>query len=367
MPFDVADFPGASSDDRAASWRSRRQVSWWLFIIAAMVLVMTGIGGLTRLTGSGLSIMEWAPIMGTVPPVTQSEWERLFALYKQIPQYTLVNADFVLDDFKRIFWLEWVHRLWGRALGLAFVLPLVWFWVKGHVSHRLALRLSVLFILGALQGAVGWFMVASGFFPDMTSVSAYRLVLHLGLAVGLYAGILWTGLTVFRGPANGSPAIRLTHLATLVTTVLLTMTIMAGGFVAGTKAGLTFNTFPLMDGSLIPDGYGSLTPFVLNMTENVAAVQFNHRLLATITLVVGLVTVVIALRERIDGLPIWAPLTLGGLVTLQYALGIATLLHVVPMGLAVAHQVCALLVLTIALILLHMTRAGRPEGRSSRT
>lgn len=363
MPFDVADFPGASSEDRAASWRSRRQVSLWLFIIAGMVLVMTGIGGLTRLTGSGLSIMEWAPIMGALPPVTDAEWERLFALYKKIPQFALVNADFLLADFKRIFWLEWVHRLWGRVLGLAFVLPLIWFWVKGHVPHRLALRLSALFVLGALQGAVGWFMVASGFFPDTTTVSAYRLVLHLGLALALYVGVLWTGLTVFRGAPTGSTAVRRTHVAALVTTVLVIVTVLAGGFVAGIKAGLTFNTFPLMDGDLIPDGYAALTPFLRNLTENVAAVQFNHRLLATITLVAGLATAVIGLRLQPALLPPWAPLAMGGLVIAQYGLGIATLLYVVPVTLAVLHQVCAMLVLTAALILLHMTRGSRPDER----
>lgn len=366
MPFDVADFPGASSEDRAASWRSRRQVSMWLFVIAAMVLVMTGIGGLTRLTGSGLSIMEWAPIMGALPPVTDAEWERLFALYKQIPQFALVNADFLLTDFKRIFWLEWVHRLWGRVLGLAFVLPLMWFWVKGHVPLRLALRLLAFFALGGLQGAVGWFMVASGFFPDTTTVSAYRLVLHLGLAMALYVGILWTGLTVFRGTPSGSMLVRRTHVAALVTTVLVIVTVLAGGFVAGIKAGLTFNTFPLMDGGLVPDGYADLTPFLRNLTENVATVQFNHRLLATITLVACLATAFIGLRVQPAALAPWAPLTLGGMVIVQYALGIATLLYVVPVALAVLHQLCALLVLTAVLILLHMTRGSGPEERERR-
>ena len=364
MPFDVGDFPGASSSDRAASRRSRRLVGAWLLLSAAMILVMIGLGGATRLTGSGLSIMEWAPLMGTLPPLSEAEWNRLFDLYKQIPQYQLVNADFALADFKRIFWLEWVHRLWGRLLGIAFLGPLAWFWVKGHIARRLVPRLLGLFALGGLQGALGWFMVASGFFPDATKVSAYRLVAHLGLALVLYGGILWTGLSVIMGPPRAPLSARRTWRLALLSAGLLSLTILAGGFVAGLHAGLTYNTFPLMDGRLVPDGYAALSPFLLNLTENVAAVQFNHRLLATLTLLAATATVVVGLRTPVQAVPRAPLLAVAILVATQYTLGIVTLLQVVPTSLALAHQLCAILVLTAMLVLLHVTRVPRLRVRS---
>jgi len=364
MPFDVGDFPGASSSDRAASRRSRRLVGTWLFATAAMLLVMIGLGGLTRLTGSGLSIMEWAPIMGTLPPLSNAEWERLFNLYKQIPQYALVNADFGLDEFKRIFWLEWFHRLWGRALGLVFAVPLVWFWIRGHVSRSLVPKLVGLLVLGGLQGAVGWFMVASGFQPDTTTVSAYRLVAHLGLAVILYGAVIWTGLNVMAGPPHAPRAARLTHICAAATCALVVITILAGGFVAGLRAGLTYNTFPLMDGAWIPAGYADLQPFLLNLTENIAAVQFNHRLLATVTLLAGVGTLVVGWRATAEAVPRRPLVALAVLILVQYVLGVATLLHVVPVSLAVMHQVCAVLVLTAGLILLHVTRVPAVRVRT---
>ena len=176
-----------------------------------MILVMIVLGGVTRLTGSGLSIMEWAPFAGTLPPMNEADWQRLYHLYQQIPQYTLVNQGFGLAGFKQIFWLEWTHRLWGRLIGFAFLVPLIWFWATGRIEHRLRARLLLLFVLGGLQGAVGWFMVASGFQPDTTAVSPYRLVIHLALALALYVALVWTGLTVLRplphGPAP-SPLLR---------------------------------------------------------------------------------------------------------------------------------------------------------------
>jgi cytochrome c oxidase assembly protein subunit 15 len=364
MPFDVGDFPGASSSDRAASRRSRRMVGAWLFAVAAMVLAMVVLGGLTRLTGSGLSIMEWAPISGVLPPWSEAEWQRLFALYQQIPQFTLLNADFQLADFKAIFWLEWVHRLWGRLLGITFLLPFLWFWAKGHLARPIVPHLLALFALGGLQGAVGWFMVASGFLPDTTAVSPYRLVVHLGLAVALYAGLVWTALGVLHGPPKGDPALRPVRAWALATCLLTVLTVLAGGFVAGLDAGLTYNSFPLMDGRLVPDGYVQLSPFILNLTENVAAVQFNHRVLATLTLACALVTVAAGLRRPVTLLPRRPLILLAGLISGQYALGIATLLLVVPVGLATLHQFGAMLLLTAVLMLLHATR--EPRARHDR-
>ena len=357
MPFDVRDFPGIPREDRAASRQSRRLVAGWLFGVAGMIWAMIVLGGATRLTGSGLSIMEWAPFQGALPPLNEAEWQRLFGLYKQIPQFALVNADIGLDGFKHIFWLEYVHRLWGRLIGFAFFVPLVALWLTGRIERRLRPRLLLLFVLGGLQGAVGWFMVASGFFPDATAVSPYRLVIHLALALLLYAAILWTGLSVLvpRAPAAGSAGRPIAVLRVLVAMlcVAVPLTMLAGGFVAGLHAGLDYNTFPLMDGHLVPDGYARLTPFLRNLTENIPAVQFDHRLLATLTAVLTAAYVVIGLSAPLCGPMKAALVVLGGAVAAQYVLGVTTLLLVVPVGLAVTHQAVAVLVLTAALVCLH--------------
>ena len=363
MPFDVHDFPDASRMDRATTRQSRRLVAIWLFTVAAMIMVMIGLGGATRLTGSGLSIMEWAPLMGALPPDSEAEWDRLFALYQKIPQYTLMHEGFGLAGFKQIFWLEWTHRLWGRLIGGVFLLPLIWLGITARIERRLLPRLALLFGLGGLQGAVGWFMVASGFQPETTAVSPYRLVVHLALALALYAAIVWIGLSALypiRGMGPVSPLLRRLAIACLV---LLSLTILAGGFTAGLHAGLTYNTFPLMDGHLVPDGFAMLHPFVRNLTENVAAVQFDHRLLATVTLI--LVSTLAAVGWR-SGLPGPLSLCLAGAVVCQYLLGIATLLLVVPVGVATLHQCGAVLLLTVVLVVMHRLPGAtliEPRGR----
>lgn len=355
MPFDVHDFPAASRLDRAATRQSRRLVAVWLFTVAAMIMVMIVLGGATRLTGSGLSIMEWAPLMGALPPLSHAEWERLFALYQKIPQYGLVNDGFGLAGFKHIFWLEWTHRLWGRLIGLAFLLPLVWFFATARIERRLIPRLCLFFVLGGLQGAVGWFMVASGFEADSTAVSPYRLVIHLVLALSLYVAIVWTGLSVLRPARPAIAAPRVVKLLSVACLGLVALTIVAGGFVAGLHAGLTYNTFPLMDGHLVPEGYGQLTPALRNLTENIAAVQFDHRLLATLTL--ACVTTLAAVLPM-AGLPLWLSLWVGAAVACQYALGVATLLYVVPVPLAVLHQAGAVVLLTAVIVAVHsLTRS----------
>jgi cytochrome c oxidase assembly protein subunit 15 len=360
MPFDVRDFPGAPPEDRAAGGRNRQLVAGWLFCLAGMLLVMIVLGGVTRLSGSGLSIMEWAPLRGILPPLNHADWERLFRLYQETPQYTLVNQGFGLSGFKHIFWLEWVHRLWGRVMGMAFLGPLVWFWSTGRIEQRLRPWLLVLFALGALQGAVGWFMVESGFMPDATSVSPYRLVVHLALALVLYASIVWTGLTVLRPAPLRLPHLRPLRRLARAACVLLALTIVAGGFVAGTHAGFEYNTFPLMDGQLVPDGAARLEPFVRNLTENLATVQFDHRVLATIALLTAATTVAVGLTVSLPLMILLPLLALGLTVIVQYALGVATLLLVVPLGLAAAHQANAILALTAALVLVHTLRSPAP-------
>jgi cytochrome c oxidase assembly protein subunit 15 len=350
MPFDVHDFPEASRMDRAATRQSRRLVAVWLFVVAAMIMVMVVLGGATRLTGSGLSIMEWAPLMGWIPPTTDAEWQRLFALYRQIPQYTLVNDGFGLAGFKHIFWLEWTHRLWGRLIGIAFLVPLILLSASARIERRLVPRLAALFVLGGLQGAVGWFMVASGLLPDTTSVSPARLVVHLALALILYAAIVRTGLSALhparRRPLQ-APLLRALAIAALTT---LSLTILAGGFTAGLHAGLTYNTFPLMDGALVPDGYASLHPLARNLTENVATVQFDHRLLATLTLILVATLAVTGWRAGVSRKLISC---LAGAIVGQYILGVTTLLLVVPVSAALLHQAGAVVLLTVLLVLLH--------------
>ena len=356
MPFDVRDFPGAPPEDRATGRRSRHLVACWLFAVAFMVLVMIVLGGVTRLTGAGLSIMEWDPIMGALPPMSHAEWQRLYHLYQQIPQYTLVNEGFGLDGFKQIFWLEWTHRLWGRLIGFAFLVPLIWFWTTGRIERRLRPFLVLLFLLGTLQGAVGWFMVASGFFPESTAVSPARLEVHLGLALVLYIALLWTGLSVLCPDPARIPRGRSLHRLASLCCALIGITLLAGGFVAGTHAGFEYNTFPLMDGQLVPPTYGQLQPFWRNLTENLAAVQFDHRLLATLTVVAIAGTFAVGLVLRLPPMPRFSLLALVAAAAAQYLLGVATLLSVVRVDLAATHQAMAVLLLTSAVVLLHATR-----------
>lgn len=357
MPFDTH-VTTVSNHQRDKDRTRFRAVSLWLFVLCGMILVMVTLGGATRLTGSGLSIMEWAPIMGSLPPLSDGEWQRLYALYQQIPQYALINHGFGIEGFKSIFWLEWTHRLWGRLMGFAFLIPMLWFAARGALPKGLLKRLVLLLALGGLQGGVGWFMVASGFDADSTAVSPYRLVVHLALALTLYVSLLWTALGVWqigRTPVRTeSPAWLRPVSAGLVGMVAIT--IVAGGFVAGLKAGLTYNTFPLMDGRLVPEGYAMMQPFLRNLTENVAAVQFDHRLLATITAILVLMAGALALRARPHAGVRRAVMAAFALVGLQYALGVATLLYVVPVGLATAHQAVAVLLLTAVLVVRHTQR-----------
>jgi cytochrome c oxidase assembly protein subunit 15 len=356
MPFDDRTFPSAEA---AGFRRNRRRVAIWLFAVAYMIWGMVLLGGATRLTGSGLSIMEWAPISGALPPLSHAEWVRLFDTYKTIPQYALLHPGMTLDGFKDIFWLEWVHRAWGRLIGVVFLLPLIWFAATGAIERRMIPRLAVLFGLGALQGAVGWFMVASGFFPESTAVSPYRLVIHLSLALILFAAILWTALSTMEPVPTSIPgAFRVRRLCQFAC-VMVALTIVAGGFTAGLHAGLIYNTFPLMDGRLIPAGYGDLHPALRNLTENVTAVQFDHRLLATLTAVTVLVAVGAGLRTTLPRHARFAVLFMGGAVLTQYALGVATLLSVVAIPVAVAHQGTAVLLLAATLTATHTLRGAK--------
>ena len=331
---------------------SQRPVAIWLLVCCAMIFLMVVIGGVTRLTESGLSITEWKPVIGAVPPLSEPEWQAEFERYQQIPEYRERNAGMTLAQYKHIFWWEYVHRLWGRLIGLAYLLPLLGFLATGRVRGRLAWRLSGIFVLGALQGALGWYMVKSGL-VDRVDVSPYRLTAHLGLALLIYAATLWTALDLLRPPYTGIRGAVLRtdgRAGALAGFVFLTM--MAGGLVAGTDAGFVYNTFPLMDGRWIPAGYLDLQPWWLNPFANVAAIQFDHRVLGIATVLLTLLYWWRAHRNAADGT---VHLVLG-MALLQAALGISTLLLVVPIPLAATHQAGAVTLFTLALV---AAQAGR--------
>lgn len=362
MPFDPPSTTATASTQAADSRVRPRAVAYWLLSVAGLVWIMVAIGGATRLTGSGLSIMEWAPLSGTLPPLTEAEWQRLFDLYRTVPQYQLLNAGFGMEGFKQIFWLEWLHRFWGRLIGVAYLLPLLWLWWRGAIPRTLLPWLWVLFALGGLQGVIGWFMVASGFQPYSTAVSPYRLVLHLSMAFVLFGLLLWTALGLLRPAPEALPAAeeaRRTRVRRQVQWAfwLAAATMLVGGFVAGTRAGFTYNTFPLMDGRLFPAGYLDLSPVWLNLTENLAAVQFNHRLLATLTALAALWAGVAAWRHLQPGFARQATLVMVATVMGQYALGVLTLLYVVPVSLGTLHQTVAVGVLAAGLCAWHALRA----------
>ncbi len=337
-----------------------RSVLLWLLAIAAMIFAMAVIGAITRLTESGLSIMEWAPFSGALPPLSQAEWERLFGLYQQIPEYKLQNAGMSLADFQQIFWWEWIHRLWGRLIGVVFLVPFLWFLWKRRLPGWFKPHGWALLLLGGAQGALGWFMVASGF-AERTDVSQYRLAAHLFLALALYAYVVWLALRLARPAPAALAAARGLRRGLKALLMLLAVTIVSGAFVAGLDAGLTYNSYPLMDGHLVPRGYWMQEPPLSNLFENVAAVQFNHRLLTHLTALLALGLWVWSWRLALPAPARRALAALGLLVLLQIGLGIVTLLAAVPVVLGALHQAGAILVLTATLAALYLVRHERAE------
>jgi cytochrome c oxidase assembly protein subunit 15 len=331
-----------------------RPVAAWLFFCCGLIFLMVVVGGITRLTLSGLSITEWKPVIGIVPPLSAADWAAEFARYQQIPEYRAIHFAMNLDEFKSIYYWEYFHRLLGRLIGVAFAVPFIWFLARRRLPRRLAPPLAGILLLGFLQGALGWYMVESGL-ADRVEVSQYRLTAHLALALAIYAAILWTALGIVRGSAGASAGWRRAAEAVLV---LVALTIVAGGFVAGTRAGLTYNTFPLMDGRLVPAGYAQLHPVWLNWFENIAAVQFDHRVLAMVTASAAFLLWTVGLRANLPIPARKALLALVAIAVLQVALGISTLLLVVPIPLAAAHQAGAVLLLTVAIIFRHTLRGA---------
>jgi heme a synthase len=331
----------------------------WLLAVAGLIALMVVVGGATRLTESGLSIVEWKPVTGALPPLTETQWDQAFEGYKTIPQYHEMNAGMSLAEFKTIFWWEWSHRLLGRVIGAVYLLPFLYFLWRGGISAELKRRLWLIFGLGGLQGAVGWWMVASGL-AERTEVSQYRLATHLVLALLIFAAIIWT----LRRLSERRPLVVPTRLK-LASAALLALTFVQlyfGALVAGLRAGLLYNTWPKIDGALIPSAAGLWfdTPWWRNLFENTLTVQFEHRMTAYVLFVLALWHAVDAIRSRAAGAAINGALWLLGAITLQATLGILTLLNQVPIGLALMHQACAIAVLTLAVM-----QAERLAGRGA--
>lgn len=322
--------------------RSRTAVGLWLLAVTAVILGMITVGGLTRLTGSGLSITEWKPIMGAIPPLSHQEWLDAFHKYQQIPQYTIDNRGMSLDAFKGIFWWEWTHRLLGRLLGVIFFVPFVWFAATGAIQRREWPRFVVLFLLGGLQGFIGWWMVSSGL-EVRTSVSQYRLAIHLGAALLLLVAMVWTALGYLRPVQPGAVG---TARRGFVFAAMVYVQMLLGALVAGLHAGLVYNTWPDMNGHVFPEAPFFHTPWWINFFENDGLAQFDHRIGAY--LVAAMAAFIYLRGLRLSG---WAKKTaklVAAITVVQIALGIATLLLMAPEHLAATHQVVAALLLCAA-------------------
>ena len=366
MTTNVLDLPAAGRIASPLPLRAPRAMAAWLFACCALVFAMVVVGGITRLTHSGLSIVEWQPIVGTLPPLTDAQWADAFAKYQATPEFRHVNHAMDIDAFKGIFWWEWFHRLVGRAIGVVLLVPLAWWVARRCVPAALAARLAGIFVLGGLQGAMGWYMVQSGLVDD-PRVSHFRLTAHLGLALVLFAAMFWIGLSLLRAgsPAPSPIALQRTRaasgaslrraadaLAALVFAMALT-----GGLVAGIRAGFAYNTFPLMQGYIVPPEILMLDPWYRNFFYNMATVQFDHRLLAW---VLAFAVPAFWLRVRRSasstrGVRRAADAMLV-MLAVQVSLGIATLVLQVPVALAAMHQAGAVLLFAAALNVAHALR-----------
>jgi cytochrome c oxidase assembly protein subunit 15 len=331
----------------------KKTIANWLLVCCALVFAMVILGGVTRLTGSGLSMAEWRPIMGAIPPLSDAEWQRVFEIYKETPEFRKVNSHFDIVDFKGIFWLEYLHRLLGRLLGLAFALPLLYFVIRKYISLRELPWYLLMLALGGAQGLIGKFMVASGQ-VDAPHVSQYKLAAHLGAAFLVFGLMFWRALSLLNPQADGPRHPWFTRTAWL--TGLISITVLSGAFVAGLRAGKIYNTFPMMGDHWLPPGLFALEPFWRNFFDNTTTVQFDHRLLAITTFVL---IVVYWFRARRAELPPRAKRSTNALLHttgLQVVLGISTLLLSVPVWLAASHQAVAMLLFAVALYQLHNLR-----------
>jgi cytochrome c oxidase assembly protein subunit 15 len=336
-----------------------RAVQWWLVSIAALIGLMVLVGGATRLTEAGLSIVEWKPVTGALPPLDQEQWTQAFEAYKKIPQYREMNAGMNLAEFKTIFWWEFSHRLLGRVIGIAFLLPFLWFIWRGFLGTDLKRRLWLIFGLGALQGAVGWWMVASGL-SQRVEVSHTRLAVHLVLALLIFASIVWTLRRLTdRPPLPVSARLKITSMALVALTFVQ---LFLGALVAGLRAGKIYNTWPSIDGGFIPSPSRLFfdSPWWRNLLDNALTVQFEHRMMAYLLFALAVLHALDAISSRAGAAVVNGAVWLLAAITLQATLGILTLLNQVPIDLALTHQAVALAVLTLALF-----QAERLAGRQA--
>ena len=340
---------------------SRRAVAAWLLACCVLVFAMVVVGGVTRLTHSGLSIVEWQPIVGTLPPLDEAQWQETFAKYQQTPEYQLVNKGMSLDEFKGIFWWEYFHRLLGRLIGVAFLLPFLVFLARRRIPEGYGAKLAGIFVLGGLQGAMGWYMVKSGLVDD-PRVSPFRLTAHLGLAFVILAAMQWVAMSLLfppRAPREDAPARSARRWAWALAWLVFAM-VLTGGFVAGIRAGFAYNTFPLMNGHLVPPEILMLEPWWRNFFWNMATVQFDHRLGAWLLAIVVPVAWWRVMRSDPDARARVAAHLVLAMLVVQLALGIATLLLVVPLSLAAAHQAGAVVLFALALNLAHALARRTP-------
>jgi len=338
--------------------RNRLFIRSWLYVICLLVLAMVIVGGATRLTDSGLSITEWKPVLGIIPPLSSADWLDEFSKYQLIPQYTQINQAMTLGEFKFIYWWEWAHRFLGRIVGFVFAIPLAYFWMTARIESRLKPRLIFLLVLGGLQGFIGWWMVKSGL-VDRVDVSQYRLAVHLTLACIIFAYSLWLARGFASHSDQYSPLwIRL--LAPIVI-LLLFLQIFAGGLVAGLDAGLSFNDWPLMDGSIWPTSLSVLDPQWKNLFENPKTVQFTHRMIAYFIFSILLLQMVFALRSDAGETHKRRTVLLFILVTIQALIGIVTLVMQVPLYWAIGHQIGAVVLLGFAVAHMRALKGSYPS------
>jgi cytochrome c oxidase assembly protein subunit 15 len=338
-------------------------VRTWLWLVAALVFTMVVVGGATRLTDSGLSITEWQPILGAIPPLGDADWQSAFEKYKATPEYAIVNAGMSLAEFKFIYWWEWTHRFLGRFIGFAFAVPFVGFWIARMLRPGFAPKLLGVLALGGLQGGIGWYMVMSGL-VDRVDVSQYRLALHLLVAFAILALLVWLALSV-GPPPDKQRAPTLTRGALWGARLLFLLVFVQcglGALVAGLKAGLTYNTWPLMDGRLVPTGLGALSPWYENVFENVTTVQFDHRVVAYAVVAIAVCYAVMLARKGTDERAIGSAGLLAAAVLAQTGVGIWTLLYNVPLPLGLAHQAGAALVVAAATLNLHVVTRAASRG-----
>ncbi len=352
-----------------ANIQSRNLIVSWLIFVAVLVFAMIVLGGVTRLTNSGLSMTDWKPVTGWLPPLSQEAWQAEFERYKAFPEYQKINKGMSLEEFKGIYAFEFAHRVLGRVIGIAFFVPFALFLVLGKIRGPLVIRLGLLFILGGLQGGMGWFMVKSGLVDD-PDVSHYRLTAHLALASLIFSVILWTIfdlLNTLEGPRRSEGTVR--RLAWFVLG-LVVVQILIGGFVAGLNAGFVYNDWPMMGGDFMPEDMMYMSPWYVNFLENPGAIQFLHRIVAYVMMVMAVVLYLISRRQDIRYEVRLGCVIILVAVLLQAAIGIATLLYVVPVSLGALHQAGGMIVLAVGLYVVHALtvrdeiskRTGQPEG-----